>query len=397
MEIPLICRRASGRSFLLASPASRRSALGYNFMPKRVCPHCSYTFTILDSQIGEPIPCPSCGVNILQPRQARATGEKIRLTVTPPPDEVYSPSKVSHIAHQIIDNVQRVIVGKPEQVTLAVATLMAEGHLLLEDVPGVAKTMLSRAIAQSVGCTFKRIQCTPDLEPEHVVGDFTVDLQTGKKDFRFGPLFSQMVLVDEINRASPRTQAALLEAMGEGAVTMDRVSYNLQKPFMVMATQNPIEQEGTFRLPEAQLDRFLIRLSLGYPDAAQEREMCFRAQQRHPIDTLEPVINDDEVLKCQRGVRAIAVSAEVCDYLLALTRATREHPALALGASPRGSLGIFHAAQALAAIRGELAVTLDHIKTFAVPVLAHRLLVRQEALKDYPNGAAVIREILDRK
>jgi MoxR-like ATPase len=185
--------------------------------------------------------------------------------------------------------------------------------------------------------------------------------------------------------------------MGEGSVTIDRVSYRLEKPFMVMATQNPIDQEGTFRLPEAQMDRFLIRLSLGYPDEAQEREMCLRAQEQHPIDTLKAVTTGDEIIKCQRGVRAIPVSPEACDYLVALTRATRTHPALRLGASPRGSLGLFHAAQSLAAIRGETAVTLAHIKTFAVPVLAHRLMVRRDALKDYPDGATVIREIVERK
>ena len=366
-------------------------------MPKRVCQHCGHPFEIPDSLIGENIPCPSCGKSILQPRTTRAPNEKMKLTVTAPVDEIYSPARLAGIAQSIIANVERVIVGKPEQVTLAIATLFAEGHLLLEDVPGVAKTMLSRAVAQSVGCTFRRIQCTPDLEPEHVIGDFTTDSTTGKRDFRFGPIFSQMVLVDEINRASPRTQAALLEAMGEGSVTMDRVSYRLEKPFMVMATQNPIDQEGTFRLPEAQMDRFLIRLSLGYPDEAQEREMCVRAQQQHPIDNLQAVTTGDEIIKCQRGVRAIPVGADVCEYLVALTRATRTHPALRLGASPRGSLGLFHAAQSLAAIRGENAVTLEHIKTFAVPVLAHRLMVRRDALKDYPDGAAVIREIVERK
>jgi MoxR-like ATPase len=363
-------------------------------MPKRVCPHCGHPFEIADSQIGENFVCPRCGKNILQPRQVRAPNEKIQLTVEPPPDVTYSVAQVAGLAQQIITNVQQVIVGKPEQVTLAVTALFAEGHILLEDVPGVAKTMLSRAVAQSVGCSFRRIQCTPDLQPEHVIGDFTLDPSTGRKDIRFGPLFSQMVLVDEINRASPRTQAALLEAMGEGSVTMDRVSYRLERPFMVMATQNPIDQEGTFRLPEAQMDRFLLRISLGYPDAPQEKEMCLRAQQRHPIENLKPVTTGDEILQCQRGVRSVPVGAEVCDYLVALTRATREHPALRLGASPRGSLGLFHAAQALAAIRGDQSVSLEHVKTIAVPVLAHRLMMRRETLKDYPDGAAVIQEIV---
>jgi len=362
-------------------------------MPKRVCPHCGHSFEITDSMVGEHVPCPECGQDILMPRRVRGPQEKIKLTVTPPPQEICQASDLASMARQIISNVEKVIVGKNEQVILAIVGLFAEGHILFEDVPGVAKTMLSRAIAQSVGCTFKRIQCTPDLQPEHVVGDFNVDPSTGKKDFRFGPLFSQMVLVDEINRASPRTQSALLEAMGEGMVTMDRVSYRLEKPFMVMATQNPIEQEGTFRLPEAQMDRFLLRLSLGYPDASQEIEMCRRIQIQHPIETLTAVTTDEQILKCQRGVREISVSQEVCDYLVTLTRATREHPALRLGASPRGSLGLYRAAQALAAIQGQSSVSIDHIRTLLEPVLAHRLLVRRDALTNYPDAVAVVREI----
>ena len=363
-------------------------------MPKRVCQHCGHNFQIPDWLVGEEFACPSCGKSILQPRQTREPNEKIKLIVTPPPEEIYPAAKLAEIAQQIITNIKHVIVGKPEQVNFAVAGLFAEGHILFEDVPGVAKTMLSRAVAQSVGCTFKRIQCTPDLQPENVIGDFILDPTTGKKDFRFGPLFSQMVLVDEINRASPRTQAALLEAMGEGMVTMDRTSYRLERPFMVMATQNPIEQEGTFRLPEAQMDRFLIRLSLGYPTAAEEKEMCVRAQQRHPIETLQAVTTADDILKCQRGVRNISLGTDVCDYLVELTRATREHPAIRLGASPRGSLGLYHTAQAMAAIQGSSTATIDHIKSIAVSVLAHRLMVRKETLNEFPDGAAVIRDIL---
>ena len=365
-------------------------------MPKRICQHCGQPFEIPDSLVGEHFPCPSCGLDILTPRKVRESNEKMKLTVTPPPDEIYQAPRLAELARQIMANIQRVIIGKPEQVTLAVVGLFAEGHILFEDVPGVAKTMLSRAVAQSAGCSFKRIQCTPDMQPEHVIGDFTLDPTTGKKDFRFGPLFSQMVLVDEINRASPRTQSALLEAMGEGMVTMDRVSYRLEKPFMVMATQNPIEQEGTFRLPEAQMDRFILRLSLGYPSAAEEKEMCRRVQQQHPIETLTAVTTAEQILKCQRGVREIRVGPEVCDYLVALVRATREHPALRLGASPRGSLGLFHAAQSFAAVQGHNHVTTDQVKALAEPVLAHRLMLRHEARKDYPDGAAVIQEIVAR-
>src|ERR1019366_5817328 len=363
-------------------------------MPKRVCQHCGHPFEIPDSLVGEAHSCPHCGENILRPRQVRDPKEKIKLTVTPPTNEVFQASRLAETAQQIMANIQRVIVGKPEQVALAVVGLFAEGHILFEDVPGVAKTMLSRAVAQSVGCSFKRIQCTPDLQPEHVVCDFILDPTTGRKDFRFGPLFSQMVLVDEINRASPRTQSALLEAMGEGMVTMDRVSYRLEKAFMVMGTQNPIEQEGTFRLPEAQMGRFLLRLSLGSHNAAEEKEMCQRMQQQHPIETLTAVTTADQIVKCQRGVREIQVGAEVCDYLVALTRATREHSALRLGASPRGSLGLFRAAQSLAAIQGASYATIAHVQALVEPVLAHRFLLRREALKDYPDGSAVIREIV---
>jgi MoxR-like ATPase len=363
-------------------------------MPKRVCHHCGQHIEIPDSAVGENFPCPACGKNILMPPDKVLNREKIRLTVEQPPVENHPASRLAQIARQIITNIQTVIVGKEPQVTLAVAGLFAEGHILFEDVPGVAKTMLSRAIAQSIGCTFKRIQCTPDLQPENVIGDFILDPTTGRPDFRFGPLFAQMVLVDEINRASPRTQAAMLEAMGEGMISMDKVSYRLEKPFMVMATQNPIEQEGTFRLPEAQMDRFLLRLSLGYPDAAEEKKMCERNQTQHPIETIQPVSTAAEIVKCQRSVREIRVPSGVCDYLVAVVRATREHPALRLGASPRGSLGLFRMAQALAAIQGNDSVSAGHVKTAAEVVLAHRLLVRLEARKDYPDGAAVIKEIL---
>jgi MoxR-like ATPase len=365
-------------------------------MPKRICHHCGQHIEIPDSAVGENYPCSACGKNLMLPPDSVRNREKIKLSVEQPPVENHPAPRLAQIARQIIANIQTVIVGKEPQVTLAVAGLFAEGHILFEDVPGVAKTMLSRAIAQSIGCTFKRIQCTPDLQPENVIGDFILDPTTGRPDFRFGPLFAQMVLVDEINRASPRTQAAMLEAMGEGMISMDKVSYRLEKPFMVMATQNPIEQEGTFRLPEAQMDRFLLRLSLGYPDAVEERKMCERIQTQHPIETIQPVSNAAEIVKCQRSVREIRVPSAVCDYLVAVVRATREHPALKLGASPRGSLGLFRAAQALAAIQGNDSVSIENVKTVAEVVLAHRLLVRLEARKDYPDGGAVIKEILAR-
>jgi MoxR-like ATPase len=306
-----------------------------------------------------------------------------------------APSEVSPIAQQLVANVEKVIVGKHEQVVLAVAVWLAEGHLLIEDVPGVAKTMLARALAQSAGCTFKRIQCTPDLQPADVLGEPHLEPQTGRTEFRFGPLFSQFVLVDEINRASPRTQSALLEAMGEAMVTEGNVSYRLQKPFMVVATQNPIEQEGTFLLPEAQKDRFLMRMNLGYPSLADEKQMMERFQLRHPMDTLQPVTTPDRILKSQEAVRDVQVASAVNDYILKIVRQTRTHPALLLGASPRGSLGLFRAAQAMAAIEGKDFVSAELVKSLAPKVLAHRLIVRREEKFRDTRVETIVAEILE--
>lgn len=316
--------------------------------------------------------------------------------VVPPIEKpkVLAAAEVSQTARDLIANVEKVIVGKHEQIVLSVAILLAEGHLLIEDVPGVAKTMLARALAQSAGATFRRIQCTPDLQPSDVLGEPRLDPQTGRSEFHFGPLFSQFVLVDEINRASPRTQAALLEAMGEASVTAGNVTYRLQKPFMVIATQNPIEQEGTFLLPEAQKDRFLIRMSLGYPNLTDEKEMVERFQLRHPIELLQPVATPDRILRCQEAVREIKVSPETNDLILKIVRTTREHPALLLGASPRGSLGLFRAAQALAAIDGKDSVSIEQVKSLAQKVLAHRLILRREEQFRAANVAAIVQEIV---
>jgi MoxR-like ATPase len=320
---------------------------------------------------------------------------KIKVTLSPiDQPKGISPADVSSLAQKLIANVEKVVVGKHEQVVLAVAVFMAEGHLLIEDVPGVAKTMLARAIAQSAGCTFKRIQCTPDLQPADVLGEAKLEPQTGRTEFRFGPLFSQFVLVDEINRASPRTQSALLEAMGESMVTTGNVTYRLQRPFMVVATQNPIEQEGTFLLPEAQKDRFLMRMNLGYPSFADEKQMVERFQLRHPIETLQPVTTPDGILKSQEAVRTVQVSSEACDFILKIVRATREHPALLLGASPRGSLGLFRAAQAMAAIEGKDFVSIAQVKAIAEKVVAHRLIVRPDENYRGVKTVDVVAEIL---
>ncbi len=322
--------------------------------------------------------------------------EKPKVTLPPvTPTKNLSPSDVSAIAQQLISNIEKVIIGKHEQIVQAIAVFFAEGHLLLEDVPGVAKTMLARAIALSAGCTFKRIQCTPDLQPEDVLGEARIEPTTGRTEFYFGPLFSQFVLVDEINRAAPRTQSALLEAMGESSVTAGNVTYRLQKPFMVIATQNPIEQEGTFLLPEAQKDRFLIRMNLGYPNLGDEKQMVERFQLQHPIETLQPVTSPDGIMKCQAAVREIKVPSEVNDLILRIVRATREHPALLLGASPRGSLGLFRMAQAVTAIAGEDSVSAELVKSLAQIVLAHRLIVRKEEKFRNVKIEDVVAEILN--
>lgn len=305
-----------------------------------------------------------------------------------------APTEVAAVAQRLMDNVEKVIVGKHDQVRLAVATLLAEGHLLIQDVPGVAKTMLARAIAQSVGGSFNRIQCTPDLQPADVLGEAFTVRETGRSEYKFGPLFAQVVLVDEINRASPRTQAAMLEAMGEGMISVERVTYRMEHPFMVIATQNPIEHEGTFGLPEAQLDRFLMRMNLGYPSLSDEKKMCERFQLGHPIEELKPVTNPDTIMKCQEAVRTVTVPSEVCDHILAHVQQTRNHPALLLGASPRGSLGLFRAGQALAAIQGADSVSMAEIDALLEVVLAHRLLLRPERKGRWNESDDLIREIL---
>ncbi len=305
-----------------------------------------------------------------------------------------TPSEVSAVAQRLIENVEKVIVGKREPVRLAIATLLAEGHLLIQDVPGVAKTMLARAIAQSVGGSFNRIQCTPDLLPTDVLGEpFTVK-ETGQTQYKFGPLFSQVVLVDEINRASPRTQAAMLEAMGEGMISIERVTYRMERPFMVIATQNPIEHEGTFSLPEAQVDRFLMRISLGYPSLQDEKQMCERLQLGHPIETLKAVTTPDVIMKCQDAVRSVQVSSDVCDRILQYVQQTRSHPSLVLGASPRGSLGLFRASQALTAIAAEESVRSETVDGLAPMVLAHRLILQPKEKDQGTLPEAIVRQLV---
>lgn len=286
---------------------------------------------------------------------------------------------VTATAKKIITNVEKAIVGKRQQLILSLVSWLCEGHILLEDVPGVAKTMLARALSRSVGCSFKRIQCTPDLLPTDVTGASIFNQKTSEFEFRPGPVFAQMVLADEINRATPRTQASLLEAMAERRVTVDGVTHQLVPPFLVMATQNPIDHEGTFPLPEAQLDRFLMRFTLGYPSMDEDLHMLAMLQHGHPLDKLQPVVSADELIACQQAVREIHMDEKVRQYLMQIIQDTREHEDLALGASPRASIALFRTCQAMAAIRGRKFVLPDDVKRVAGPVLTHRLILRPES------------------
>jgi MoxR-like ATPase len=297
------------------------------------------------------------------------------------------PKEVQQFAQTVVDNVERVIVGKREAIELVMVALLCEGHVLIEDVPGTGKTMLARAVAASLGLSFKRLQCTPDLLPNDITGVSVFDQRSGEFEFRPGPAFAHVLLADEINRATPRTQSALLESMGEGQVTVDGVTHALKRPFLVLATQNPIEYEGTFPLPEAQLDRFLLKLSVGYPALEEEGQILLNLQREHPIASLGQVVDGADLLALQREVWEVHVDDTVREYIVRLIHATREHPDLALGASPRGSLALFKTAQALAALRGRDFVLPDDVKPLAVPALVHRLIVRPEsALRGYTAG-----------
>jgi MoxR-like ATPase len=302
---------------------------------------------------------------------------------------------VTTTGKKILANVEKVVVGKRQEILLALVAYLAEGHILLEDVPGVAKTMLARAIALSVGAGFKRVQCTPDLLPTDVTGASIFNPATTQFEFRAGPIFAQIVLADEINRATPRTQAALLEAMAERSVSVDGTTYALKPPFLVIATQNPVDHEGTFPLPEAQLDRFLVRLSLGYPAPEEEAAMLTRLQFKHPIDDLEPVVTADEIVECQQAVRSVRVDEKVCRYIVELIRRTREHNDVLLGGSPRASLALHRASQAVAAIRGQDFVTPDDVKRMAPAVLGHRIILKPESRLRKVTTASVIEEALD--
>ncbi len=303
-------------------------------------------------------------------------------------------TEVAGFAKSLIDNIEKVVVGKRTTVALVVVSALADGHVLLEDVPGVAKTMLARAFATSLGCSFKRLQCTPDLLPTDVTGVSVFNPKSTEFEFRAGPIFAQILLTDEINRTTPRTQSALLEAMAERRVSVDGHTYTLKPPFIVLATQNPIDHEGTFPLPEAQLDRFLMRLSIGYPSMEDEAEMLGRLRKKHPIDNLGAIATGDELVAAQEAVRKVHVEDKVRNYVLDIVRATREHEDVALGGSPRASIALFRASQALAAVRGRDYVMPDDVKMLAPSILCHRLILKPEARLRKQNAAAVIKEIV---
>jgi MoxR-like ATPase len=303
---------------------------------------------------------------------------------------------IQAIANRIIENVEKVMVGKRESVQLTVLGLLCQGHILIEDVPGVGKTMLAKALARSVGCKFQRIQFTPDMLPSDVTGVSVFNQKTREFEFRPGPIHAQIVLVDEINRATPKTQSALLEAMEERQVTVDGRTYLLEPPFMVLATQNPIEYEGTFPLPEAQLDRFLLRIRLGYASKRQEIEVLERQQYHHPIDSLTQEVSVEELLEAQTAVRAIYLDDLVKEYIVDVVRQTREHPDVYLGASSRGALAIYRLGQARAAVEGRDYVLPDDVKALAKAALGHRIIVGPAARIKDVEPEQIVQDILDR-
>jgi MoxR-like ATPase len=302
--------------------------------------------------------------------------------------------QVKPFAQNVIANIERVIVGKRDAIEMAVIALLCQGHLLIEDVPGVGKTMLARSLARTLGCSFNRIQFTPDMLPSDVTGVSIYNQATSEFEFRPGPVMAQIVLADEINRATPKTQSALLEAMQEAQLTVDGVTHNLPRPFMVLATQNPIEYEGTFRLPEAQMDRFLMRIKLGYPRIDDEIDVLDRQQYRHPVEDLEAVSSAEEVIAAQDAIRDVFISPEIKRYIVEITQGTRAHADVYLGSSPRGSLALYRSSQARAALRGRDYVLPDDVKALVGSVLGHRIIMGSGARLRDLTPDAIIEDVL---
>ncbi|MHB0878716.1 MAG: AAA family ATPase [Anaerolineae bacterium] len=301
---------------------------------------------------------------------------------------------VKELGNRIVSNVENVIVGKRPEVELCVIALLCKGHVLIEDVPGVGKTMLAKSLARSIGSSFRRIQFTPDMLPSDITGVSLYNQKTQEFEFRPGPVMTQILLTDEINRATPKTQSALLEAMEERQVTVDGVTYPMPDPFLVLATQNPIEYEGTFPLPEAQLDRFLMRIRLGYPSPREEMTILSSQQRQHPIDSLDKVVDITELVEGQQAIREIYVDDLIKEYIVSLVGATRSHADIYLGASPRGSLSLYRGSQARAAIDGRDYVIPDDVKALARPMLAHRLIISPSARIKNVDAAAIVDELL---
>jgi len=303
--------------------------------------------------------------------------------------------EIQGIGQRVMNNINKVIVGKESVIELVLVALLCEGHVLIEDVPGIGKTTLAKAAARSLGCTFRRIQFTPDLLPSDVTGIYYFNQKAQEFLFRPGPVMAQIVLSDEINRATPRTQSALLEAMQERQVTVDVETMPLPRPFMVLATQNPIELEGTFPLPEAQIDRFLLKIKLGYPSEEEENDILLRFEKEDPLETLEAVTFPEELLAMQEAVRRVMVEESVRHYIVKIVRATREHQHVDLGVSPRGSLSLYRAAQALAALRGRTFVIPDDVKTLTPAVLTHRIMISPQTRLRGRTSEEVVSEIVN--
>jgi MoxR-like ATPase len=305
-------------------------------------------------------------------------------------------SNIKTFGGKVKENVEKVIVGKGDVVELVIVALLCEGHVLIEDIPGVGKTVLAKSIARSLGCTFHRIQCTPDLLPSDITGTYIFNQKTSDFEFRPGPIMAQIVLTDEINRTTPRTQSALLEAMQERQVTAEGETKLLPRPFVVLATQNPIEQEGTFPLPEAQLDRFLIKIKIGYPSKEDDKLILSRFRQDDPLEELKPVVAAAELMRMQAACRDVHVSADVEDYIIRLVHATREHPSIQLGASPRAMLALYHTSQVMAALRGRAYVIPDDVKYLTTVTLSHRIIPKAESSLRGSTAEQALQEIIDK-